>query len=714
MPLRQLSFPLRSSLGALKPLRLLIVLGASIPGIALSQSMPSEASRLPPIPPLLIGSAWYPEQWPESRWNTDLDLMQKAHMHLVRVAEFAWTELEPQEGKYDLDWLERAVNLAGKHGMFVIIGTPSAGPPVWMASRYPDIMLTDANGKRYTGATRNRYNWNSERYRGFVRAMDEQLAKRFGHNPYVIGWQIDNEYNSQSFDEQTQAQFHSWLQQRYGTIAKLNKLWTTAYNNQTFPSFDEVPLVSGTVGNSPGLSLDSKRFISDSLRGYQKVQIDALREFAGQNQKITTNMMGWFDLYDHYTVGQDLDIIGWDNPQVQGSFDPIKNGAPHDLMRGLLGKNYWVLETTAGPRGGGDASVQLDKGALRSAVWADVGHGADLVSYWQWRDALNGGEANHGGIVDVDGTPDPIYAEYAQIGSEFEKAGPALKGTAVEASVAILHSYPSRWDITWHKMNPEYDAIKALMSYYAPLHELGYSIDIVPPDRDLSKYKLVIAPGLEVLAQSEADNLTRYVNGGGHLVLGQRSAMKDDNNSRWTQRQPGPLASLLGARVEQFTALDHIVDLSGDWGEAKGELFAEQLIATAPDVKVLMRYHAPRSWLDGEAAAVTRNIREGSFTYIGAWMDATATRRAVQWMLRESHLDSDTVPVPAGVDVYRRHSQDRDVFIIENQSQQQQTISLPVEMNDVLADKLVHSVQLPVYGVAVLVRMKAGSYNRLQ
>lgn len=682
---------------------LLVLIGMNL-GVVSTHAAVQKPSKEPP--PLLLGAAWYPEQWPESRWNADLDLMQKAHMHVVRVAEFAWTALEPQEGKYDLDWLERAINLAGQHGIYVIVGTPTAGPPVWMAAKYPDILVTESNGQQFTGATRNHYNWNSNRYRQFVREMDEQLSKRFGHNPYVIGWQIDNEYSHQSFDPATQAQFHTWLERRYGTIDKLNQAWTTAYDNQTYSAFNEIPLVNGTGDNNPGLWLDSKRFISESLRAYQKVQIDAIRKYAEPRQKITTNMMGWYDLYDHYTIAQDLDIIGWDNPQVQGSFDPIKNGAPHDLMRGLKGQNYWVMETTAGPRGGGNASIQLDKGAMRAAIWADIGHGADLISYWQWRDALNGGEANHGALVDVDGEPDPIYAEYSQIGNEFEKVGPAIQGTSVEASVAILHSYPSRWDINWQKMNPAYDAISELMSYYTPLHKLGYTIDIVPPDRDLSKYRLVIAPGLEVLTQSEADNLTRYVTGGGHLVLGQRSAMKDKNNSRWPQRQPGPLTTLLGARVEQYTALDNPVAISGEWGDSKGELFAEQLQPQADDVKVLMRYHAPRSWLDGRPAAVTRKIGNGSFTYVGAWLDDAGAKRAVQWMLTESSLKPDVFAAPEGVEVYRRVAVDRSVFIVDNLSHTAQTIVLSNVMKDILTDQMVHTVKLPVYGVAVLVQAK--------
>lgn len=694
---------LRYAFRSLRASRLLVSLLVLLVAVTVSRSThPQTASGAGAPPALLLGAAWYPEQWPESRWLADIELMQKAHLHVVRVGEFAWTALEPKEGQYDLDWLQRAINLAGAHGIDVILGTPTAGPPVWMATKYPDILITLPDGRQYTGSTRNHYNWNNDRYKGFVRDMDEHLAQRFGHNPYVIGWQIDNEYSNQSYDAGTQAQFHAWLQRRYGTIDKLNSAWTTAYDNQTYSAFDEIPLVSGTADNNPGLWLDSKRFISDSLRAYQRVQIDAIRKYADPRQKITTNMMGWYDLYDHYVVGQDLDITGWDNPQVQGTFDPVTNGAPHDLMRGIKGEDYWVMETTAGPRGGGNASQQLDKDEMRAAVWSYIGHGANLVSYWQWRDALNGGEANHGALVDVDGEPDPIYSEWSRIGAEFEAASPALANTHIEAHVALLQSYPSRWDINWQKMNSQYDAISQIMSYYVPLHQLGYTMDIVPPDRDLSRYKLVIAPGLEMLTQAEANNLARYVRGGGHLVLGQRSAMKDEDNSRWPERQPGPLASLLGARVEQYEALNEPAAASGEWGDAKAILFAEQLQPQAADVQVLMRYRAPHSWLDGKPAAVTRDVGRGKFTYVGAWLDADATKREVEWMVKQAAVRPDVFAVSPGVEVYKRTGTDHDVFIVENFSSAPKAISLPVEMRDVITNRTEHSLDLGVYGVAVL------------
>ena len=255
--------------------------------------------------------------------------MQQAHLHVVRVAEYAWTALEPEEGNYQLDWLERAINLAGQHGLSVILGTPSGAPPVWMATKYPDIMATDENGKPFSGETRNHYNWNSPRYRTLVREVDERLAARFGHNPYVIGWQIDNEYNRQSFDLATQAQFHIWLEDRYGTIAKLNQLWTTAYNNQTYSNFAQVKLISGSADNSPGLWLDSKRFISESPARLparpdrrhpqtRRPPPEALHQHDGAGSISTTTT----------SSPRDLDIIGWGQPAGPGHLQPRRQRRP--------------------------------------------------------------------------------------------------------------------------------------------------------------------------------------------------------------------------------------------------------------------------------------------------------------------------------------------------------------------------------------------------
>jgi beta-galactosidase len=674
-----------------------------LPTLSAQSAAQSPAQSPAAAPPLILGTAWYPEQWPESRWDADLDLMQKAGIRMVRVGEFAWSRMEPSDGHYDLDWLDRAIAAAGRHGIYTVIGTPSAAPPAWLTQKYPETLRTLADGRKDQHGNRQQFDWSDPKYRELSRAMAEQLAKRFGHNPWVLGWQIDNEYANASYGDATKAQFQAWLKARYGTFDNLNARWTTAYWSETYQSWDQIPIE--THGGNPGLLLSWMRFVSDTWRSYQKNQLDVIRANSSPSQFITTNMMGWFDGYDHYTVAQDLDLASWDDYVGEGQLDRYRNGAAHDLTRGFLRKNFWVMETQPGFVNWAKINNSLDKGEVRAMAWHDIGHGADAVSYWQWRSALNGQEEYHGTLVGADGTPVPLYSEISQLGAEFSKAAPALAGTSVHSEVAILHSYDSRWAINWQRHNANFDPVSEIVSYYKPLRDIAQSIDIVNPLAPLSQYKLVVAPGLNVLTDEEAKHLIDYVEQGGNLVLGQRSGMKNIDNGLQTERQPGPLVSLLGGRVDQYYALTAPVPVSGDWGTGTSAEWAEFLSVKAPDTKVLMRYGASNGWLDDQPAAITRKVGKGSITYIGAWLDDASLEKAAQWMTTMSGVTPKFGPVPTGVDVYPRESAHGQVFILVNFSKSPETVTLPSAMHDVLAGaegSSTTSVTLPVYGVAVL------------
>jgi beta-galactosidase len=654
----------------------------------------------PPASPLLLGTAWYPEQWPESRWEADLTLMQQAGIHMVRVGEFAWSGLEPEEDRYDLGWLDRAIAAAAKHNIYTVIGTPTAAPPAWLTQKYPETLRVNEEGRRAEHGNRQQFNWANPKYRELTRKIAEEMAKRFGHNPNVLGWQIDNEYSDVSFDPETRTQFQQWLKARYGTLDNLNARWTTGYWSETYTAWDQIPIQVG-YGN-PGLLLSWMRFVSDTWRSYQKNQLDVIRANSDPRQFITTNTMGAFDGFDHYTVEQDLDIAAWDDYVGEGHLDAIRNGAAHDLTRGFKQKNFWVMETQPGNVNWAPINNSLDKGEVRAMAWHDVGHGADAVSYWQWRSALNGQEEYHGTLLGSDGTPVPLYAEVAQVGKEFAKAGPVLAGTSVKSEVAVLHSYDSRWAIQWQKHNDKYDPVEEILSYYGPLRVIAQSVDIVFPTASLSQYKLVVAPGLNVLTDAAAKNLIAYVQGGGHLVLGQRSAMKDDDNSLQPERQPGPLAALLGGRVEQYYALLQPVPVQGNWGKGESQLWAELLGAKDSGTEVLMRYGKSNGWLDGQPAAISRKVGNGRITYIGAWLDPKTMAEAAKWMTDTSGVKPVFGPVPAGVEVSARYGAHGAVFIVINLSGKPQAITLPHQMNDVLEGGSKRSVNLPHYGVAVL------------
>jgi len=651
-------------------------------------------------PAILLGTAWYPEQWPESRWDADLELMQKADIHMVRVGEFAWSRMEPSEGQYDFDWLDHAVTAASKHGIYTVLGTPSAAPPAWLTQKYPETLRMEEDGRWAEHGNRQQFNFDNPNYRELARKIAEQMVKRFGHNPWVIGWQIDNEYAEESYDPGTKAQFQQWVKARYGTLDNLNARWTTSYWSQTYSDWNQIPIETG-YGN-PGLLLSWRRFVSDTWRSYQKNQLDVIRANSDPRQFITTNMMGWFDRYDHYVVSQDLDLASWDDYVGEGHLDPAKNGATHDLTRGFKRKNFWVMETQPGSVNWAPINNALDKGEVRAMAWHAIGHGADTVSYWQWRSALNGQEEYHGTLVGADGTPVPLYSEVQQLGQEFAKASPVLAGTTVKSDVAILHSYDSRWAINWQKHNSKYDPVAEIVSYYKPLRAISQSIDIVAPTAPLTQYKLVVAPGLNVLSDAAAKNLENYVRQGGHLVLGQRSGMKDDDNGLQRERQPGPLVDLLGGRVEQYYALTDPVPIQGKFGPGESKLWAELLSAKDSGTEVLETYGKSNGWLDGQPAAITRKVGNGRITYIGAWLDDVAMQSAAKWMTDVSGVKPVLPSVPEGVDVYPRYGGRGTVLILVNFSKADQTISLPNAMTDVLAGGVKQSVNLPVYGVAVL------------
>jgi beta-galactosidase len=337
-------------------------------------------------------------------------------------------------------------------------------------------------------------------------------------------------------------------------------------------------------------------------------------------------------------------------------------------------------------------------------AWHDIGHGADAVSYWQWRSALNGQEEYHGTLVGADGTPVPLYSEVAQVGKEFAKAGPALAGTTVVSQVAVLQSYDSRWAINWQRHNQAFDPVGNLVGYYGAVRALTHSVDIVSPKVDLTQYKLVVAPALNVISDEVARNLIAYVKGGGNLVLGQRSGMKNDDNGLQPERQPGPLTELLGGRVEQYYALKDAVPVTGDWGSGETKVWAEQLSVKAPDTKVLMTYGKSNGWLDGEPAAITRRVGKGSITYIGADLSGDQLAAAAKWMVSMSGVTAAVGEMPKGIDLYERQGAGKDVWILINFAETEQTVALPAEFEDVLAGGKTKSVSLGRFDVKILER----------
>jgi beta-galactosidase len=657
------------------------------------------------VPGLLLGTAWYPEQWEEARWEQDLKLMEAANIRVVRIAEYAWSRMEPAENRCDFDWLERAVALAAKHGIFVVLGTPTNAPPAWLTQKYPDVLRVTKQGRRVTHGEREHYSYASARYLEFGRRIAEAMAQRFGHNSNVIGWQIDNQYGIDriSYDEDTHRQFQKWLKDRYGSLESLNQHWATNYWSQTYDNWEEIPFPIGRP--NPSLTLEWQRFCSDVNRSYTRNQLLAIRAHADPRQFFTHNFDDGDD-FDFNVTTADLTFVSYDNYVGTGHLDAAQNGMLLDIERGLKQKNFWIMETQPGAIANwAPVSNQLDRGEVRDLAWEYIGHGADAVNYWQWRSAPSGQEQYHGTLIGQDGRPVPVYQEIAQVGQEFTQVGDLFRETSPLSQTALLYDYESNWAIQGQKQHQDFDTSLHTLSYYRPLEALTHEIDIVNPSVPLGRYLLVVAPHLNVLPDSVANHLLDYVRAGGHLVLGPRSGMKDAYNAFLPSRQPGTvLTEALGGDVVQFYALEKPVPVSGLKSDGEAKIWGEMLETATPDTEVLLRYGKSNGWLDGKPAVISRRVGKGRITYVGAWLDDKLMDALASWMVKSSGVQPPIDAVPQGVEVCRRVGAGKEILILINHTAESKTVSLPRMMHEILRGGTpARTVTLPPREVAVMV-----------
>jgi beta-galactosidase len=659
-----------------------------------------------------LGAAWYPEHWPETRWPEDVRLMREAGFTVARLGEFAWSTMEPTEGQYHLDWLERAIQLLSEHGIVTVLGTPTAAPPAWLTHHHPDTLAIEPNGRPAQHGNRCHFSPTSTTYLRYVRRIVEQMGKRFGQDARVIGWQIDNEYNRVDYSDTTRRQFQAFLKERFGTLESLNTHWSAAYWSQTYSDWNEVPLPIGP--HNPGLMLAFRHFVTKVWRDYQKLQIEALRLHARPEQWITHNFMGWFDGFDHYELMRDLDLASWDWYIGMGHHEYPQSGAVHDLTRGFKRRNFWVMETQPGSVNWAEVNNMLYKGEARCMAWHAIAHGADAILYWQWRSAPGGQEQLHGTLLGADGMPRPFYSEVEQLGRDFQAVGTALDGTVPRNEVALLHSYDARWSINWQRHNRDFDPVRHLLHYYGPLAARNAGMDVVSAEAVLEGYKLILAPALVVLSETTVQNLTAFVEGGGTLVLTVRCGQKDSYNALFPALQPGPLRELAGVEVEEYYPLDKAVPLTASWqGEQAGEsrLWAERLRLLAENGEVLARFDASNGWLDGGIAVARHTVGDkgGQVITIGAVLDEALQNSLTDWLLAAAQVAPTLAGAPQGVEIARRVTEEgRAVLLVINHRREPAALTLPAPplpaaVRDLLTgETFTATLPLPPYGVRVV------------
>lgn len=681
---------------------------SSAPSVA--QSYPAIPLRPAPTPQetFPFGVAWYPEQFPESEWNAELDLMRAANISFVRIAEFSWSTLEPSERRYEFAWLDRAIAAAAAKGMKVVIGTPTAAPPAWMTAKYPDILLVEADGKPATHGWRRHGSVASPRYRKFAAAIAGKLAERYGRNPAVIAWQIDNEYGRETWDAEMERRFQLWLQKRYRTIDALNDAWGNRYWSLDYSAWNQIKAPRNQTRAQPALWIDWLRFGSSMWSEFQQNQIDAMRPHLAPDVSITTNYVAKYAEFDWSVPARGLDFVSWDWYFDEPAMIPADGAMQHDVYRGFLKRNVWVMETAPGVAnsvGPGAAAITpwfQRKGETRSMAWQAVAHGADGYAWWVWRSPRNGVETPHGAVVDADMTPMPIYADVAKIGGELAKVWPRLRGSTPVADVAMLHDFESRWAIERQPLNKDYDPWKLATRYRAALMPVSKGVDVQAGIAGLERYPLVVAPNLFLIDPDEADTLLSYVRAGGHLVVGPRGGVKTRQSNLTRGGQFGVLADALGVRIDMSRALSAPVALVGSVGKGDATIWAERLTPNGPDVETLLSYGKADGWLDDSPAVVSRKVGRGRITYVGAWLDETLLARVIAWSASHAGVTPHWSGVPADVEVAARKGGQGTTYVAINWGDTAKTVVLPRPMTDLLSGADIRSVPLGRFGVAVL------------
>ena len=665
---------------------------------------------------LHLGTAWYPEHWPETRWTEDIRLMKAAGISVARAGEFAWSSFEPSEGEFRLDWLARAVDLLAQNGIRAVLGTPTAAPPAWLTARYPETLAVDEHGHRREHGRRCHYCVNSPDYNARVGSIVEALAARFGKHSNVIGWQIDNEFGTVCYCDTCRAGFQRFLAEKFGSLDALNEHWATAYWSQSYTAWEQIPLPK--KGHNPGLLLAFREFVTRSYRNFQRRQIDILRPHLREGVWITHNFMNWWQAFDHYALSEDLDLASWEWYLPSGHHNYLESGAMHDLVRGFKQRNFWVMETQPGSVNWAGINNTLNQGEAQALAWHAVGHGADALLYWQWRPALNGQEQYHGSLVDQSGQPRPFYDEAAHLGAAFEKVSDLLTGSSVVAQIAIIHDYASRWSLDEQRHHKDFDYIRHLLAYYKPLAKRNLPVDILSPDAPLDpeKYKLVIVPALAILTPMRARRLREYAENGGTLLLTIRTGVKDAYNALQPERPPGALAKLAGVEVEEYYALKEKIPLHGTsavqfTGTAK--IWAERLRTLDEDgygTQIIAEFKDAGGfgWLDGFPAATARPIGDGMVYYFGGYFDERPQAKLIGFICESLGLEAP-LDTPDGVELCQRVTPEGEkIYILINHQARQKKFPIPWTVRDHISGYAGKGqVVLPPYGTVVLTILKS-------
>jgi len=666
-----------------------------------------------------FGVDYYPEHWPRERWATDASLMREAGIEVVRMAEFAWAKMEPEPGKYDFEWLDEAIEVLSKQGIKTVLGTPTATPPAWMIERHPEILPVRQDGVRVGFGGRHHDCQSSEIYRGYIRRFVPIMARHFRDNRGVVGWQVDNELGNSHqrlcYCDSCHRAFHSWLEKKYDSIDALNETWGTVFWSQRYDSFEQIPTPSPTPNShNPGLLLDWRRFTSDLIVDFQKLQVEILRNECPEHF-VTHNFMGFYDKTDYFDLAKDLDFVSvsyYPRIFIEGerAAPPMPDlAAILDLMRGTKQKSFWIMEQQAGPTGWETLGATPRPGQLRLWTYQSFAHGADTVVYFRWRTCLFGTEQYWHGILPHSGQPGRRYREIQATIKELTPHMSKWEAALPGSEVAILYSYDQRWALQIQPHHPDLDYARQIRAYYGAFCRANVPVDFISDGADLSRYKLVIAPLLFLSTPELTENLKNYVSQGGSLVLTMRTAVKDWSNRVVPKTLPGDLSDLLGLTITDYDCL-RVGEQQIRWdanqapgGESSTDESFEALkwcdIVTLEGAESLATYVS--QYYAGSPAITRNTYGKGTAYYIATEPDSPLAERIARYLLEQTGI-MPILETPADVEVVRRRAKKSDFLFVLNHSAESVAFSVPSQWKHLLGERPNDGrLALEPYGVAV-------------
>lgn len=650
---------------------------------------------------LAYGGDYNPEQWPEPVWQEDARLMRQAGVSLVTVGVFAWARIEPSPGLRDLGWLDRVLDLLHDHGISVDLATATASPPPWLTHRHPEVLPVDRFGNRLAHGSRQSWCPSSPVYREYALSLVEDLAKRYGHHPALALWHVSNElgcHNALCYCEVSAAAFRRWLRHRYGDLDRLNDAWGTMFWSQRYGDWEEiVPPRASTAHLNPTAQLDFTRFSSDELLAQYLAEREVLRRLS-PDLPVTTNLMvsSRPGHMNYWQWAPHMDVVSNDHYLDGTLADPhVELSMSADWSRGLAGGSPWLLmehSTSAvnwQARNYAKAPGQLIRNSLQH-----VARGAEFVGFFQWRASRSGAEKFHSAMLPHAGTDSKVWREVVELGRILHATGD-VAGTRVAAEAAILLDYPSWWGIELD-CHPTVDVsyMDRVLALYKALWDAGVTTDVRHPEQDLSRYRIVLAPGLYAVADAAAANLESFVEGGGHLVVTYFSGVVDAYDHVRDGGFDAALRNTLGIRVEEVFPLAPGQGVALDDG-GQADIWSELLRLDGAEAVV--------SYASGPLAgvpAITRHPRgTGVGWYVGTRTDPAATGRLVRRILDEAGVRGGEAP--AGVEVVRRLDDERSFLFVLNHTAD--AAAVPADGVDIVSGSTcAGTVTVPGGGVAVV------------